>query len=57
MVVHVAGAHKHEFMLSVIGNSSSPVSVLAASQQGLFLPRGFRGAVLFIQHRDTFLNK
>ena len=57
MVVRVAGADQHEVVLSVTGNSSSPVSVWAPSQQGLFLPRGFRGAVLFIQHRDTFLNK
>lgn len=38
MVVHVAGADKHEIMFSITENSSNPVSVLAASQQGLFLP-------------------
>ena len=57
MVFHVAGADEHELVLFTVGSSSSPVSVVAASQCGLFLPRGFRGAVLFIQHRDTFLNK
>ena len=50
MVFHVAGADEHELELFTVGSSSSPVSVLAASQCGLFLPRGFRGAVLFIQH-------
>ena len=40
MVFHVAGADKHELVLFTVGSSSSPVSVLAASQCGCFCPEG-----------------